>query len=58
MLEPVATKSGPRFEYLGPIGASPASFGPAELGPVGQVLDTVDIWLAGTLQSLFNLIKR
>ena len=22
------------------------------------VLDTVDIWLAGTLQSLFNLIKR
>ena len=53
MLEPVVTKAGARFEYLGPIGT-----GPAELGPVGQVLDTVDIWLAGTLQSLFNLIKR
>ena len=53
MLEPVATKAGARFEYLGPIAAAPA-----ELGPVGQVLDTVDIWLAGTLQSLFNLIKR
>ena len=42
-----------RFEYLGPIGAKQA-----ELSPVGQVLDTVDIWLAGTLQSLFSLIKR
>ena len=58
MLEPVVTRAGARFEYLGPIGASPASCGPAELGPMGQVLDTVDIWLAGTLQSLFNLIKR
>ncbi|NJC06865.1 hypothetical protein GGQ97_002658 [Sphingomonas kaistensis] len=54
MLEPVVTKAGARFEYLGPIGTAAQ----AELGPVGQVLDTVDIWLAGTLQSLFNLIKR
>ena len=53
MLEPIVTKAGARFEYLGPIGTAPA-----QLGPVGQVLDTVDIWLAGTLQSLFNLIKR
>ena len=42
-----------RLEYLGPIDTPPAP-----LGPVGQVLDTVDIWLAGTLQSLFGLIKR
>jgi hypothetical protein len=53
MLEPIASKSGARLEYLGPIGAAPAP-----LGPVGQVLDTVDIWLAGTLQSLFGLLKR
>ena len=46
-------EAGARFEYLGPIGAAPAPF-----GAVGQVLDTVDIWLAGTLQSLFDLIKR
>lgn len=42
-----------RLEYLGPIGAEPVA-----LGPVGQLLDTVDIWLAGTLQSFFTLIKR
>jgi hypothetical protein len=42
-----------RLEYLGPIDTPPAP-----LGPVGQVLDTVDIWLAGTLQSLFGLIRR
>jgi hypothetical protein len=53
MLEPVVTKGAARFEYLGPIGAAQAP-----LGPVGQVLDTVDIWLAGTLQSLFGLLKR
>jgi hypothetical protein len=52
MLEPVA-KPAARFEYLGPIAAAPG-----QAGPVGQVLDTVDIWLAGTLQSLFNLIRR
>jgi hypothetical protein len=42
-----------RLEYLGPIGGKPA---PA--GAVGQVLDTVDIWLAGALQSFFTLIRR
>lgn len=42
-----------RLEYVGPIGAKPA-----EMGPVLQLLDTVDIWLAGTLQSVFTLIKR
>ena len=53
MLEPVATKAHARLEYIGPIAEAAAP-----LGPVGQVLDTVDIWLAGTLQSLFDLIKR
>lgn len=53
MLEQGLAVRGSRLEYLGPIGAKPA-----ELGPVGQLLDTVDIWLAGTLQSLFTLIKR
>jgi hypothetical protein len=53
MLEPIASKTGARLEYLGPIGTAPVP-----LGPVGQVLDTVDIWLAGTLQSLFGLLKR
>lgn len=53
MLEPVLSQANSRFEYLGPIDRAEE-----QLGPVGQVLDTVDIWLAGTLQSLFNLIKR
>jgi hypothetical protein len=52
MLEPVIRKAA-RFEYLGPINVAPTPD-----GPVAQVLDTVDIWLAGTLQSLFNLIRR
>lgn len=52
MLEPVGPARA-RLEYLGPIGEAPAA-----LGPVGQVLDTVDIWLAASLQSLFTLIKR
>lgn len=42
-----------RLDYIGPI---PAVDTGAE--PAGGVLDTVDIWLAATLQSLFNLIKR
>lgn len=42
-----------KLEYLGPIGAQPVA-----LGPVSQLLDTVDIWLAGTLQSFFTLIRR
>lgn len=53
MLEQGLTSHRSRLEYLGPIGTTPAP-----MGPVEQVLDTVDIWLAGTLQSLFNLIKR
>ena len=53
MLEHGLTPHRARLEYLGPIGAKPA-----ELRPVGQMLDTLDIWLAGTLQSLFTLIKR
>lgn len=53
MLEPGLVPHRSRLEYLGPIGAKPAP-----PGPVGQLLDTVDIWLAGTLQSLFTLIKR
>jgi len=52
MLEPVA-RCHDRLEYLGPIGASPA-----QLGTLCQVLDTVDIWLAASLTSLFNFIKR
>ena len=52
MLEPVA-RCHDRLEYLGPIGATQA-----ELGAVCQVLDTVDIWLAAGLTSLFNFIKR
>lgn len=42
-----------RLEYLGPIAAEAK---PA--GAVDVILDTVDIWLAGTLQSMFNLLKR
>lgn len=53
MLEQGLVPHRSRLEYLGPIGAKPVA-----LGPVEQVLDTVDIWLAGSLQSLFNLIKR
>jgi hypothetical protein len=53
MLEQGLTRPRNRLDYLGPIDAQPA-----ELGPVGQILDTVDIWLAGTLQSLFNLVRR
>jgi hypothetical protein len=53
MLEPALIPHRSRLEYLGPIGRKPVA-----AGPVGQLLDTVDIWLAGTLQSLFTLIKR
>jgi hypothetical protein len=68
---PAISASGSRLPWTGRPGGSSASAQtgstvssrpiastPAELGPVGQMLDTVDIWLAGTLQSLFNLIKR
>lgn len=53
MLETGLAPHRGRLEYLGPIGGKPV---PA--GPVVQLLDTVDIWLAGTLQSFFTLIKR
>ncbi len=53
MLEPGLVPHRSRLEYLGPIGGKQV---PA--GPVVQLLDTVDIWLAGTLQSLFTLLKR
>lgn len=53
MLEQSLTQPRNRLDYLGPIGTQPV-----EHGPVGQLLDTVDIWLAGTLQSLFNLVRR
>lgn len=53
MLEPGLAPHRSRFEYLGPIGARPAP-----PGAVVKMLDTVDVWLAGTLQSLFDLIKR
>ncbi|GAA4012791.1 hypothetical protein GCM10022280_08550 [Sphingomonas swuensis] len=53
MLEQGLIRHQSRLEYVGPIGAKPA-----ELGPVLQILDTVDIWLAGTLQSFFSIIKR
>jgi hypothetical protein len=53
MLEPGLVPHRSRLEYLGPIGAKPV---PA--GTVVQLLDTVDIWLAGTLQTLFTMIKR
>lgn len=53
MLDQGLTVRAARLEYLGTIGAKPA-----ELGPVGQLLDTVDVLLACTLQSLFNFIKR
>lgn len=53
MLEPGLAPYRSRLEYLGPIGGKPAPVGVA-----GQLLDTVDIWLAGTLQSFFDLIKR
>lgn len=53
MLDRALARPVSRLEYLGSIETPEVP-----LGPVGQVLDTVDIWLAGTLQSLFNLIKR
>ena len=43
----------PRLEYIGPIGAEPVA-----AGPVMALLDSVDIWLAGTLQTLFDRLKR
>jgi hypothetical protein len=53
MREPNLVPHRSRLEYLGPIGPKAAA-----VGPVSQLLDTVDIWLAGTLQTLFNVIKR
>lgn len=42
-----------RLEYLGPI--TPESSAP---GAVGHLLDSVDIWLAGKLDTLFTFLKR
>jgi hypothetical protein len=53
MPEPGLVPHRSRLEYLGPIGAKPEA-----VGPVGRMLDTVDIWLAGTLQTFFDVIKR
>jgi hypothetical protein len=53
MLEPGLVPHRARLECLGPIGDKPVP-----VGAVDQLLDTVDIWLAGTLQTLFTLIKR
>ena len=46
-----------RLEWLGPIAASkPPSASPA--GPIGRVLDLLDIVAAGALQALFAAAKR